>query len=130
MVAGVIGARKPQYDIWGNTVNVASRMDSTGVPDRIQVSAGASTSMSTGGPLCDAKRSSSRLLTVPSQNSAATFEGDGVVGADAVETWRTQLCFRFSEPWTDLLACTKPSTGHRGNCGEWHSQLPMPSQEC
>lgn len=41
MVAGVIGARKPQYDIWGNTVNVASRMDSTGVPDRIQVSAGA-----------------------------------------------------------------------------------------
>lgn len=38
VVAGVIGARKPQYDIWGNTVNVASRMDSTGVPDYIQVS--------------------------------------------------------------------------------------------
>lgn len=37
VVAGVIGARKPQYDIWGNTVNVASRMDSTGVPDYIQV---------------------------------------------------------------------------------------------
>nr|XP_030691098.1 adenylate cyclase type 6 isoform X4 [Globicephala melas] len=37
VVAGVIGARKPQYDIWGNTVNVSSRMDSTGVPDRIQV---------------------------------------------------------------------------------------------
>ncbi|XP_014661660.1 PREDICTED: adenylate cyclase type 1-like [Priapulus caudatus] len=36
-VAGVIGARKPQYDIWGNTVNVASRMDSTGLPERIQV---------------------------------------------------------------------------------------------
>ncbi|XP_062578862.1 adenylate cyclase type 5-like [Saccostrea cucullata] len=37
VVAGVIGARKPHYDIWGNSVNVASRMDSTGVPDYIQV---------------------------------------------------------------------------------------------
>lgn len=37
MVAGVIGARKPQYDIWGNAVNVASRMDSTGLLDHIQV---------------------------------------------------------------------------------------------
>jgi class 3 adenylate cyclase len=36
-VAGVIGTRKPQFDIWGNTVNVASRMDSTGVLDHIQV---------------------------------------------------------------------------------------------
>lgn len=38
VVAGVIGARKPQYDIWGNTVNVASRMDSTGLPNHTQVS--------------------------------------------------------------------------------------------
>eukprot|EP00057_Strongylocentrotus_purpuratus_P009849 XP_011664323.1 PREDICTED: adenylate cyclase type 5 isoform X2 [Strongylocentrotus purpuratus] len=37
VVSGVIGARKPQYDIWGNTVNVASRMDSTGIPEKIQV---------------------------------------------------------------------------------------------
>lgn len=37
VVAGVIGARKPQYDIWGNAVNVASRMDSTGILDKIQV---------------------------------------------------------------------------------------------
>ncbi|XP_065361841.1 uncharacterized protein LOC135955418 [Calliphora vicina] len=37
VVAGVIGARKPQYDIWGNAVNVASRMDSTGLVDHIQV---------------------------------------------------------------------------------------------
>ena len=37
VVAGVIGAQKPQYDIWGNTVNVASRMDTTGVIGEIQV---------------------------------------------------------------------------------------------
>ncbi|KAI5617696.1 adenylate cyclase type 2 isoform X3 [Silurus asotus] len=37
VIAGVIGAHKPQYDIWGNAVNVASRMDSTGVLNKIQV---------------------------------------------------------------------------------------------
>lgn len=37
LIAGVIGAQKPQYDIWGNTVNVASRMESTGVLGKIQV---------------------------------------------------------------------------------------------
>lgn len=38
VIAGVIGAQKPQYDIWSNTVNVASRMDSCGVMGRLQVS--------------------------------------------------------------------------------------------
>lgn len=38
VIAGVIGAQKPQYDIWSNTVNVASRMDSCGVMGRVQVS--------------------------------------------------------------------------------------------
>ncbi|GFS25532.1 adenylate cyclase [Elysia marginata] len=37
VIAGVIGARKPQYDIWGDTVNVASRMDSCGLPGKVQV---------------------------------------------------------------------------------------------
>jgi class 3 adenylate cyclase len=36
-VAGVIGTRKFIYDVWGDTVNTASRMESHGVPDRIQV---------------------------------------------------------------------------------------------
>jgi len=37
VVAGVIGAKKPQFDIWGRAVNLASRMDSTGVDGKIQV---------------------------------------------------------------------------------------------
>ncbi|CAD6196449.1 unnamed protein product [Caenorhabditis auriculariae] len=37
LVAGVIGAQKPQYDIWGNTVNLASRMDTHGEPRKIHV---------------------------------------------------------------------------------------------
>ncbi|XP_043520152.1 adenylate cyclase type 2 isoform X4 [Frieseomelitta varia] len=37
VIAGVVGAQKPQYDIWGNTVNVASRMDSCGEMGKLQV---------------------------------------------------------------------------------------------
>ncbi|MGD9925225.1 MAG: adenylate/guanylate cyclase domain-containing protein, partial [Pseudorhodoplanes sp.] len=37
-VAGVIGERKFAYDIWGTTVNIASRMESHGQPDRVHVS--------------------------------------------------------------------------------------------
>ncbi|WP_442922480.1 adenylate/guanylate cyclase domain-containing protein [Microcoleus sp. CZ3-B2] len=38
VVAGVIGTKKFIYDLWGNAVNTASRMESHGIPGRIQVS--------------------------------------------------------------------------------------------
>src|SRR6185295_10659784 len=38
VVAGVVGTSKFFYDVWGDTVNVAARMETTGVAGRIQVS--------------------------------------------------------------------------------------------
>ena len=37
VIAGVIGMRKFAYDLWGETVNMASRMESHGLPGLIQV---------------------------------------------------------------------------------------------
>jgi class 3 adenylate cyclase len=38
VVAGVVGIRKFAFDIWGNTVNFAARMESSGVPGRVNMS--------------------------------------------------------------------------------------------
>ncbi|MEJ7828703.1 MAG: adenylate/guanylate cyclase domain-containing protein [Segetibacter sp.] len=38
VVAGVVGKKKYAYDIWGSTVNVASRMESSGVPEKVNIS--------------------------------------------------------------------------------------------
>jgi class 3 adenylate cyclase len=38
VVAGIIGTHKFSYDLWGDTVNTASRMESSGIPGQIQVS--------------------------------------------------------------------------------------------
>jgi class 3 adenylate cyclase len=37
VIAGVIGEQRLQFDLWGETVNLASRMESSGVPGRIQI---------------------------------------------------------------------------------------------
>jgi class 3 adenylate cyclase len=38
IVAGVVGKKKYAYDIWGNTVNIASRMESNGEPGKVNIS--------------------------------------------------------------------------------------------
>ncbi|MFM7156284.1 MAG: adenylate/guanylate cyclase domain-containing protein [Bacteroidota bacterium] len=37
-VAGVIGKQRFTYDVWGDTVNIASRLEQTSEPNRIQIS--------------------------------------------------------------------------------------------
>ena len=38
VVAGVVGIKKFQYDIWGDTVNLAARMEQSGIPGKINIS--------------------------------------------------------------------------------------------
>jgi adenylate cyclase len=68
VVAGVIGTRKFFYDVWGDAVNMAARMESTGEAGKIQVAP-----------------ETSKLLT-----AAFVLEQRGVIdvrGKGPVETW-------------------------------------------
>ena len=38
VVAGIVGVKKFQYDLWGDTVNIASRMETAGVPEKVNIS--------------------------------------------------------------------------------------------
>lgn len=67
-VAGVIGRRKFIYDVWGDTVNTASRMESSGVPGRLQVT----------------RETHDRLVGSFVTESRGVIE---VKGKGAIETW-------------------------------------------
>ncbi|KAI4901805.1 hypothetical protein NFI96_017636 [Prochilodus magdalenae] len=69
VIAGVIGARKPQYDIWGNTVNVASRMESTGELGKIQVTEESSDVLQKLGYSCECRG----LINVKGKGELKTF---------------------------------------------------------
>jgi adenylate cyclase len=78
VIAGVIGKQKFSYDLWGDTVNLASRMESEGVPDKIQISA------ETWGMLSEHYRTSARgEIQIKGHRSRATYfleshlEGNG-----------------------------------------------------
>jgi adenylate cyclase len=68
VVAGVIGTTKFQYDVWGDAVNVASRMESQGEPGRIQL-----------GP---------RTYALLKEEFACSLRGEvDVKGQGAIQTW-------------------------------------------
>ncbi|KPM02124.1 adenylate cyclase type 2-like protein 3, partial [Sarcoptes scabiei] len=84
VIAGIVGASKPQYDIWGDTVNVASRMESTGVIGRIQLT----------------QETAKIILQVQGYTKYFTLEPRGsikVKGKGSLQTYLVKSRFDFEE---------------------------------
>ena len=90
VVAGVIGRKRFLYDLWGDAVNTASRMESHGKPGRIQVA-----------------RATYELLA-----DEFEFEPRGTIpikGKGEIETWHL-LCPRGDRPSAPADGAPQPST--------------------
>jgi len=71
--AGVLGEKKTIYDLWGDTVNKASRMESYGEPGRVHVSAEVANSLGPAFSLIERG-----VRDIKGFGSIATFWVDGV----------------------------------------------------
>jgi guanylate cyclase len=87
VVAGVIGQRKFIYDLWGDTVNTAGRMESHGIPGAIQVT----------------ERAYARLA------SAFAFDERGVIDVKGKGPMRTYLLVAARSPTADAAMASRPA---------------------
>ena len=75
VVAGVIGKKKFAYDLWGDAVNIASRMESTGVATKIQISQQFAEVLAS----AQAPLSHSETISLNIHNTALTLEPRGLI---------------------------------------------------
>jgi class 3 adenylate cyclase len=73
LTAGIIGTERIQYDVWGDTVNVASRMESTGEPGRIHVSEAFADALKTSPPGRVTETSTPALLSSVREGTSSPF---------------------------------------------------------
>ena len=88
-MAGVIGLQKFSYDLWGDAVNVASRMESHGLPNRIQVTEQTYEKLKHRydfekwqNTKVKGKGRMTTYLYVKRKSEATPLEGDGMIPAD------------------------------------------------
>jgi adenylate cyclase len=102
VMAGVIGTDKFSYDVWGETVNLASRLESHGLPGKIQVS----------GDVRDAL------------GDAFVFEPRGAIEVKGIGRLETWLLEAERASGLDIPACASPATAIRFfSKSETHSEF-------